>query len=246
MIRPTATARPRWIGLLLFVLVVSSLSRVVWADPAGPTSMDHNVTIAVTRLLDQQHLSQHPLNDEISQRGLKSFLKMLDPMKVYFYQSDVDHFERSGNQLDDMARRGDVQFAYDVFQTFLQRVDERVKLVDEALAMKHDFTVDEQMVIDRDAAHYAKNPAEAWDRWRKRIKYDLLVLKADDDDKIEGQKSRSTNSSDATTASPSGCTRPSNADLLEMYLTSFTTAYDPHTSYMSNEPRSTTSISPCV
>ena len=28
------------------------------------------------------------------------------------------------------------------------------------------------MVIDRDAAQYPATPAEAVDRWRKRIKYD--------------------------------------------------------------------------
>ena len=48
--------------------------------------------------------------------------------------------------------KGDISFAYDVFNTFLQRVDERVKFVDELLAMPHDFTVDEEMITDPDAA----------------------------------------------------------------------------------------------
>ena len=42
-----------------------------------------------------------------------------------------------------------------------------------------DFTVDERYVVDRDAAQFPKDEAEAQDRWRQRIKYDLLVQKAD-------------------------------------------------------------------
>ena len=76
-------------------------------------------------------------------------------------------------------------------------------------------------------------PAEAWQRWRKRIKYDLLVLKADDDG-IEGKeaidKLKRRYHSFAKRMH-----QTSNADLLEMYLTSLTSAYDPHTSYMSDE-----------
>ena len=38
------------------------------------------------------------------------------------------------------------------------------------------------MAIDKDVTVYAKTPAEAQDRWRKRIKFDLLLLKADKTD----------------------------------------------------------------
>ena len=107
----------------------------------------------------------------------EDFLKTLDPMKLYFYQSDMDEFTKHQDELIDLVRKGDIRFAYMVFQRFLQRVDERVKMVDELLALPQDFTVDEEMVVDRDVPQYPKDPAEARERWRKRIKYELLVLK---------------------------------------------------------------------
>ena len=76
-------------------------------------------------------------------------------MKVYFYQSDIDEFMKHEDDLSEWISKGDISFlnfAYTVFRTFLQRVDERVKMVDELLATPQDFTVDEEMVIDRDAA----------------------------------------------------------------------------------------------
>jgi carboxyl-terminal processing protease len=230
MFRLTSVGNRRcWVGLLLAALVVTSLTAVAWADPVGPTSNDRHVTLAVTSLLRRDHLSKHPLDDEISRRALKLFLKMLDPMKVYFHQSDVDTFNLRVNDLDDMARGGDITFAYTVFRTFLKRIDEGVKLANECLAMEHDFTTDEWMVIDRDAAAYPRNEAEARDIWRKRIKYDLLVLKTDG---IVGSRAIKK----LTRRYRSYAKRMHQTDheeLLEMYLTAITTSFDPHTSYMS-------------
>ena len=117
-------------------------------------------------------------------------------MKVYFYQSDVESFT-AAQPRGRKREKGDISLGYVMFNTFLARLDERVKLVDELLAAKHDFTVDEEILIDRDEAQFPKTPDEAKERWRKRIKYDLLVLKADQlekdkkgtKDKKEGVKS---------------------------------------------------------
>ena len=99
-----------------------------------------------------------------------------------------------------------------VYNTFLERIDERVKMIDQILASPQDFTVDEEMVTDKDAVTYAKTPDEAYDRWRKRIKYDLLLLKAEKADSKTGQErrqdARAAARRSATTASPSGCARP--------------------------------------
>ncbi|HBO44531.1 MAG TPA: tail-specific protease [Planctomycetaceae bacterium] len=233
MTRATDSSRIWWGGLLGALVVFGGTSRG-WAAPEGPTADDRHVASAVTLLLRNQHLLQRPLDDEISRRCLRIFLKMLDPMKVYFYQSDIDEFEKSATDLDDMLVRRDTSFAYKVFQRFLQRLDERVAMVDRALAMEHDFTVDEEMVVDPDEAQHAKTPEEAWDRWRKRVKYDLLVLKSEesDEERLEGQaaldKLRQRYHSFAKRMH-----QTTNEDLLEMYLSSMTSAYDPHTAYWS-------------
>jgi carboxyl-terminal processing protease len=172
---------------LLLVVLVAGLCPVVWADPT-PDPNDRHIIVAVTSLL-KRHLSRHPLDQEISERCLKTFLKQLDPMKVYFYQSDIDEFMKHKNELSSKIVNKDVSFAYMVFRTFLNRVDERVKMVDQLLAQPQDFTVDEQMATDRDAAEYPRTPAEAFDRWRKRIKYDLLVLKVNKKEDAEAKSS---------------------------------------------------------
>jgi carboxyl-terminal processing protease len=220
----------RW--LLLSALIVA-LCPLAWADPVAPSTRDRQIVLTVDLLVKQQHLSRHPMDKEISARCLSNFLKGLDPMKVYFYQSDIDEFTKHKDVLCDAIGKGDISFAYTVFRTFLQRVDERVKTINEVLAAPLDFTADEQMVVNRDAAQYPRTPEEAADRWRQRIKYDVLILKsADKEDKKEGKEAL-----DKLTRRYKSFSRRmhqiNGEELLEMYLNAFTMSFDPHTDYMS-------------
>ena len=228
-----ASRKPNFFALGIAFLVISGALllplRETPADLEGPRASDRQVALVVTALLNQEHLLDKPLDDEISERAIKTFLKRLDPMKVYFYQSDIDEFMQQSKSIDDSVRRGDLSFAYEVFNRFLKRVDERVELIDVLLEQNHDFEVDEEMVTDRDEATYAKTPAEALDRWRKRIKYDLLVLKSDE---IEGQEAID-RLKRRYTSYAKRMNQLKSDDLLEMYLSAVTTAFDPHTTYMS-------------
>lgn len=221
--------RSAW-GGVAGLLIAACLSPTAWADPVKPSAIDYHVARSVCQLLIRDHLSGHKLDDEISQRCLKSYLESLDPWKLYFYQSDVDEFTKHQDDLDDMTQEGDVRFAYEVFRVFLKRVDERVGLAEELLAMPHDFTVDEEMIRDRDHARYAQTAAEARERWRKRVKYDLLMLKVEEE--IEGEEAQK-KLTKRYQSFKERMHQTDGEDLLEMYLTAFTTSFDPHTSYMS-------------
>jgi len=223
-------------GLLFLGILGSGLTPLIWADLAGPTDSDRHVAIVVTQLLRREHLLRHPLDQEISQRCLKNFLQRLDLLKLYFYQSDVDEFSKQKDVLAEQAQKGDIRFAYTVWQTFLARVDERVRMVDQILATPQDFTKDEDMVVDKDSLTYAKTPEEAFDRWRKRIKYDFLVLKADSAEGKPDHSNGKTPQQRLTQRYHSLAKRWHQTDdeeLLETYLTALTSSFDPHTDYMS-------------
>src|SRR4029077_1643770 len=91
-----------------FVLV----PRLSQAQLSGPRPDDRNITVAITRLLAKEHLTRHPLDNEIAGRWVTNYLKMLDPRKVFFSQADIDGFMKYRDQLDDMALKGDTSFAY--------------------------------------------------------------------------------------------------------------------------------------
>jgi carboxyl-terminal processing protease len=237
---------------LLLAAVVATSAMPAWADPAPPSAKDRNIAVTFTALLRKEHISRRPLDREIYGRTVTQFLKMLDPAKVYFYQSDVDGFYARQEEVGKVAR-GDVQFAHEIFRVFLGRVDQRIKLIDQLLNMQHDFTVDERYVVDRDAVQFPKDEAEAFERWRQRIKYDLLVLKADRLEKETKAKKEAKPDAHETQPAPppaeaedpvgklrrrysSFAKRMHQVDseeLLEMYLTALSSSFDPHSSYMS-------------
>ena len=159
------------------------------APEAGlkPGSNDRHIAVAVRRHLEREHFLRQPIDDAMSQRWFASFLEALDPLKSYFLQSDVDFFAQKRDVLDDLVKRGDVSFAYEVFARFLQRVDSRMPLIERLVDEAHDFTAAESLVIDRKATAWARNEAEAEDLWRRRIKYDLLVLKMEKTSAEEAQ-----------------------------------------------------------
>ncbi|MCK4686095.1 MAG: carboxy terminal-processing peptidase, partial [Pirellulales bacterium] len=147
----------------------------------------------------------------------------------YFLQSDIDSFAEKKTSLDDLVRRGDVNFAYEVYDRFLERVDERIPIVEALLKQKLNFNQKESIVIDRDTAVWAKTQAEVHDKWRRRIKYDLLVQKME---KVGPQEARKKLLRRYTSFAKR--MHQMNADeLLETYLSSLTSSLDPHTSFMS-------------
>ncbi len=210
-------------------VVLAATVRPTVADLTKPSADDKYITKIVTGLLDRDHISKRELDDEISQRTLKTFLRQLDPMKLYFTQADVDEFSKLEFKLDDMARAGNVDVAYTIFKRFLTRLDERVKLVDELLDAEYDFTVDEEMIADSKLTVYAKTDDEIRDKWRKRIKYDLLVQKAE---KVEGEEAVKKLHRRYQLLAKRMHQIDEN-DLLEMYVSALTSSYDPHTTYMS-------------
>lgn len=226
---PRLSARSAILASAAALALLFGVWSVLSADLVKPRPNDRHVTSVVTTLIRREHLSKHPLDNEISERGLKAFLEALDPMKMYFLQADADEFMKRKDDLDDMLMNKDISFAYTIFERFLVRVDERVKLVDELLKQQFDFSVDESLVTDPHAIQYARDAQEMQDRWRRRLKYDLLVLKGD---KKEGDTA--VEKLHRRYQSFAKRMHQTDADeLLEMFLTAITTSYDPHTSYMS-------------
>ena len=227
--------RPLGIVFVLGLVVASAVAVVrvnAAADLKGPQANDRAVARAVTKTLLEEHLTRHPLDTEISQRCFKEFMKTLDSYKLYFWQSDYDNFKLSEDEIAGKIRNGDIGFAYQVFETLLTRIDERMKLVDSILkdSDKLDFTTDEDMVTDPDKTLYAATPEEMQDKWTKRLKYDILQQEI-------VEKTPKAEIRDKLTRRYHGFAKRMHQingdELLEMYLNALTTSFDPHTSYMS-------------
>ena len=225
--------RQSWLGHTVLSFTIASAFFVTLQLPAAPLpespARDRQVTRRVRDLIEQQHLSRHALDDEISIRAIKMYLDGFDPRKQYFLQSDIDEFMQKKTSLDDAVRKADLSFSGHVFDRFIQRLDERVALVEQLVAEPHDFTVDETITTDTEALTYPRNAEEVRERWRKLIKLNLLSYKADDESMEEARKKivRRYNTLKKR------WNQTDSDELLERFLSAVTSSYDPHTTYMS-------------
>jgi len=234
------------------------------ADAKGPRPEDRAIARAVKNMVESEHISKRVLDDELSARTFDRFLNDLDALKLYFLQSDIDGFSAYRAKLDDMAKNGDISFAYVVYQRQLERIRELMPMVHEMIESVQDFTVDESIVTDKKSLTYAKTKEELKDRWRKQIKYSILVLKSekipvdpvasksdpaivnpsDAVPVIEGEKATKTKSIEDVRAQlhrryktlERSREQMDVYELLELYLSALTESLDPHTNYMA--PRS--------
>jgi len=200
------------------------------AEPK-PEKQDGTIALFICDYLHQVHLNKPKIGDDLSKRLFRRFLKTIDPAKLYFVKSDIDEFKKQETELDDQLLNGDVSFAYKVYGKYVERLAERQKLIAELVEAKHDFTVKESMDTDYDKIDYASTDEELKDRWRKRIKFDLLLQRIGDKPVPEAEAKKKI--LDRYQGQLKRWKQVDNADLLELYLTDLTTSVDPHSTYMS-------------
>ncbi len=220
----------------------------------GPQADDATTAKLVAQMVEKFHISQQGLDDEISKKTFEKLLSDLDPMKLYFLKSDIDELTNYQTKLDELTLAGNTEFAHVAFDLYLKRLDERIAYAQQLIDSDFDFSTDESIVTDAKELEWATSLDEINDRWRKRIKYDVLSLKLDSD---------SDKTAEGTAAPPGAPAIPREtekansieeirdrlhkryknigltarqtepSEQLEIYLSALTHSFDPHSSYMS-------------
>ncbi|HJT79119.1 MAG TPA: carboxy terminal-processing peptidase [Gemmataceae bacterium] len=201
------------------------------AAPA-PDKQDRMVAEVVCELLQRGHLSHPEIGEAVSRHLFHRFLKDLDPAKLYFLQSDIDEFKTHETELASKLQEGNLDFPYAVYDRFLQRLGERVKLAEELVNAKQDFTVKEFIDTDGEKIPYAKNDDEMRERWRKRVKFDLLLQRLGKKPLPDAEARQKV--LDRYKGALKRWKQVDHTDLLEIYLSDLTTSLDPHSTYMSS------------
>lgn len=223
--RAASTLSMAMVLLVATTLLAQNLAPQAAAQPGSIAKL-------VCQMIEANHISQTSINDRISEKLVDQFVKDIDAQKMYFLQSDIEQFNRYRHDLDDALKAGNLEFAYNTFNLYLKRLDERIALAQKLIDEPQDFTVKEYMDIDVKSIPWAADEKQVNERWRKRIKYDLLLLKLDktaDDEARKRLHKRYKTIKDTMH-------KTDETEVLEMYLTALCTTFDPHSSYMS--PRS--------
>lgn len=225
-------------GISLFVAFASIAAalgqdEIPTKNPPLPliSAADGTTAQLVTKLITARHILHPAIDDALSERLVKRFIQSWDSEKRYFLKPDILEFETQKTALDDQLHAGNPEFANSVFQRFHQRAAERFSQVDSWIDADHDFTADESLNLDPKEIDWATTVAELDERWRKHVKYELLLLKLKGYDieearlRLRRQYGRAHALIDQT----------ERHELLERFLTSLTKSVDARAEYWSEE-----------
>ena len=222
-------------GLLALIALVQSTTFSAQLNPAPKAEGLNDVQAGriaqyVGQILEGHHFRRAKLDDVAAGGFLTNYLSALDYNHMIFLQSDVDAFKaKYGTKLDDAIKSGNIRAAFQIFDVYLDRLEERNILVQKLLKQEVDFTEDDSFAVNRNKEPWPKDDAEAAKLWRQRIKYELLQarLAKEKPEETLGLISRRYDRLERTMK------ELEREDILQLYLTSLAHVYDPHSDYMS-------------
>src|SRR5882724_296508 len=133
------------------------------------------ICVSVGRLLEEGHYTHQQLNAEMSQKFLRNYLELLDFSHLFFTQKDVDALTaKYGTALADDVLLGNLKPAYEIYDLYQKRVDERVGKIKELLKQPPDYKNEGTLELRREKAPWPKDEAEADQLWKGRIASELL------------------------------------------------------------------------
>ena len=239
----------RHIKALSFALLggLSIPGAAISEEPAAPESAQHTpvtapvlspldvhprTSLTVVEQLRYNHFVKKTLDDGISSDVFDKYLATLDGGRAYFLATDVEEFEQYRYTLDDALKRANLDPAFEIFNRFQARVVERLNFLITRLdqgVTNFDFTLDEELEIDRENAQWPADLQAQDDLWRKRLKAAVLSMKLngkEDAEIADLLRKRYKNRLKQTLQNKS-------EDAFQLYINAFASTYDPHTQYFS-------------
>lgn len=178
------------------------------------------------------HYSSPTIDDNLSKKMFDSYLQSLDPNKLYFTAADIQSFSQNSLSLDNALLTNNLKPAFEIFNSYQQKLVERMEWV---LAQLNDesyqwnFEQNDQLLIDRSEAPWETSQEALNSLWDKRIKNAMLGLVLAGKEQDEARETLIKRYKNQLNRAK----QTKSEDVFELYMNAFTMTFDPHTNYLS-------------
>jgi carboxyl-terminal processing protease len=254
-------------NILVLVLLLAFASCSFTTKTFNDPNKDKLLLQVITYVLERGHFDPQDINDEFSMKVYSDYLDNLDPLKRYFYQSDIDEFAKYQTELDDQIKAYDISFFNLTHERLLQRIEEAKVIYKDALLKPFDYSLNEEFNSDYEDSKYVRTKKEMKERWRMQLKYsnisiyDELIVEQENigkvlDSDIEGfnetidaekvekksieeleKESREATLKSIDTYYTDYIDDMQRKDWFAMYINSIVSEFDPHTTYFAPEDK---------
>lgn len=235
--------------VLLFAAASCSFTTKDFDDP----NKDKTLIELITYVLQNGHYDPKDIDDSFSAEVYEDYLESLDPLKRFFYASDIAEFQKYQQLLDDQIKNQELSFFDLTHKRLVQRMEEAEELYKEILETPFDFQEQETLNMDYDEREYPTSREEMKERWRKQLKfsavssfYDLKqeqerLLKENPDHKVRSNAALEEEARELTRESMEEFFDFSDdlerKDWFSVYINSIVEEFDPHTFYFAPQEK---------
>ena len=161
------------------VLILFSLALFLTLSSLGigkkvPPGKYENVLHRVAKMLQDGHYQPQSIDDAFSKKIFRKYLQELDPEKAFLIKADVEALNRYSTQIDNELLGDPVRFFLFAGQSFNERMEEAAILSKEILKTPFNFDLQENILLDGEKMNWSADENERKDRWRKKLKFQVL------------------------------------------------------------------------
>ena len=214
----------------LWILLAFTLATLNTAQAAAqlvPLKQQAQAALLSAKVLSHYSYKDVALDDHLSAQIFDKYLKELDGEKIFFLQSDIDHFAYARTRLDDAILDENLSIPFGIYNLYQKRISERFTYARSLLRKGFDFRKKESYQFSRKNAPWPKSEQELNDLWRKRVKNDWLRLK------LAGKSKKSIVATldKRYKKSLDTLSKVNSEDIFQSFMNAYTMAIDPHTNY---------------
>ena len=171
--------------ILLLVLLLAFASCSFTTKKFSDPDKDKLLIQIITFVLEKGHFNPIAMDDKFSEDFFEDYIKISDPFKRYFYESDYKDFEKYKLLIDDQLKTSDITFFNVVNIRMLKRLEEAKAIYKEILAKPFNYKKQELFETNYENSMYVKNKKQMKERWRQQLKFSSL---SNYDDLCEDEK----------------------------------------------------------
>lgn len=221
----------RFIFTVLKAALFIAISAQAYASvQIAPVSGQSALYREIIERLGEGHYRAQSLDDALSQRYLDHYIEMLDPSKSYFLTADIEEFSQWALKLDDLAKRGDLKPAFEMFNRLrdraMKQLEKNIVLLEDADYV-FDYDTEHSVILDPDARNWLESSGAATEFWEKRLKDSMIRLVLNDKDSAEAREILIKR----YTRQIKQYEQRDSQDVFQLYANALTALYGPHSSY---------------
>ncbi|WP_344927270.1 carboxy terminal-processing peptidase [Aquimarina addita] len=160
--------------VVMLAVIVSAASCSFTTKVDDDPDKDRILIDLISYVLSKGHYDAKDIDDDFSKEVFADYIDALDPLKRYFYKSDIEEFKKFEKLLDDQIRDKQIDFFDLTYERLQERMFEARSIYKEILDKPFNFEIEESIDTDYDELPYVNDKNELKNRWRLQLKFNAL------------------------------------------------------------------------